>query len=84
MHMPFRQDSTISTGGGGGVETSNTNSEPLNTGRNEDQYWFTLSDNVTGKTIWMFQVPANGNFLYEVDRPFFHVFNGRVSTASSS
>lgn len=41
------------------------------------QYYFALADDMTGKTIWMFQVPVS--FLYEVDRPFFHVFNGRVS-----
>lgn len=40
-------------------------------------YWFTLADDMTGKTIWMFQVPVEG-FMYEVDRPFFHVFNGRT------
>ncbi|KAF6751141.1 hypothetical protein DFP72DRAFT_1071682 [Ephemerocybe angulata] len=41
------------------------------------QYWFTLSDDMTGKTIWMFQIPVPG-FFYEVDKPFFHVFNGRT------
>ncbi|RXW23210.1 hypothetical protein EST38_g2630 [Candolleomyces aberdarensis] len=70
------KNSTVRQGSVGG-ESNNNNSE-LNTGRNEDQYWFTLSDNATGKTIWMFQIPATGNFLYEVDRPFFHVFNGRT------
>ncbi|TFK29453.1 hypothetical protein FA15DRAFT_343874 [Coprinopsis marcescibilis] len=48
-------------------------------------YFFTLSDATTGKTIWMFQIPSPASssmpFVYEQDRPFFHIFNGRVSTS---
>jgi neural Wiskott-Aldrich syndrome protein len=43
----------------------------------DSPYWLTLADEATGKTVWMFQIPASG-FQYEVDKPFFHVFNGRV------
>ena len=47
----------------------------------DSPYWFTLADEATGKTVWMFQIPAAG-FQYEVDKPFFHSFNGRVCRSS--
>ncbi|KAJ7093930.1 hypothetical protein B0H15DRAFT_798983 [Mycena belliarum] len=37
-------------------------------------YWFRLLDD-TGKTIWIFKMPATG-FDYHVDKPFFHIFRG--------
>lgn len=43
----------------------------------DSPYWFTLADEATGKTVWMFQIPSIG-FQYEVDKPFFHAFNGRT------
>lgn len=45
-----------------------------------ERYWFRLADNETGRTVWMFKFPEN--FEYVVDRPFFHVFQGRVSLCS--
>ncbi|KAG6829592.1 hypothetical protein H0H87_010741 [Tephrocybe sp. NHM501043] len=38
-------------------------------------YWFRLLDRTSGKPIWMFKVPAG--FVYELDRPFFHAFQGK-------
>ncbi|KAF8910665.1 hypothetical protein CPB84DRAFT_1672637 [Gymnopilus junonius] len=43
-----------------------------------ERYWFRLADNETGRTVWMFKFPEN--FDYVVDRPFFHVFQGRTRT----
>lgn len=45
-------------------------------GNTGSQYYFALADDMTGRTIWMFQIPTT--FLYEVERPFFHIFNGRT------
>ena len=41
-----------------------------------EKYWFRLADEETGRTVWMFKFPEN--FEYAIDRPFFHVFQGRV------
>jgi len=41
-----------------------------------EKYWFRLVDETSGKTVWMFKVPAG--FEYHLDRPFFHIFAGRV------
>ena len=41
-----------------------------------EKHWFRLADDQTGRTVWMFKFPEN--FDYAVDRPFFHVFQGRV------
>lgn len=43
-------------------------------------YWFRLLDPTSGKPIWMFKILAG--FVYEVDKPFFHVFQGKVSNRS--
>ncbi|KAF9078393.1 hypothetical protein BDP27DRAFT_1440854 [Rhodocollybia butyracea] len=37
-------------------------------------YWFSLQDE-SGRNLWMFQIPPD--FAYRIDKPFFHVFNGR-------
>ena len=41
-----------------------------------EKHWFRLADVESGRTVWMFKFPEN--FEYELDRPFFHVFQGRV------
>lgn len=41
-----------------------------------EKYWFRLADVETGRTVWMFKFPEH--FEYVLDRPFFHVFQGRV------
>ncbi|KAL0946229.1 hypothetical protein HGRIS_012488 [Hohenbuehelia grisea] len=41
-----------------------------------DEYWFRLIDTDTNRIVWVFRVPSSG-FVYEVDRPFFHVFTGK-------
>lgn len=38
--------------------------------------WFRLLDEISGKTVWAFKFPSG--FEYQVDRPFFHIFLGRV------
>ncbi|KAH9474695.1 hypothetical protein JR316_0013160 [Psilocybe cubensis] len=43
-----------------------------------ERHWFRLADDETGRTVWMFKFPEN--FEYSVDRPFFHVFQGRTRT----
>lgn len=43
-----------------------------------EKHWFRLADVETGRTVWIFKFPEN--FEYELDRPFFHVFQGRVYT----
>ena len=49
----------------------------LNQGISEgEKHWFRLADEETGRTVWMFRFPEN--FEYMIDRPFFHVFQGRV------
>lgn len=42
-----------------------------------ENHWFRLLDEISGKAVWMFQVPSG--LAYQQDRPFFHVFQGRVS-----
>jgi hypothetical protein len=46
-----------------------------------ENYWFRLLDVNSGKIVWMFQVPSG--LAYQQDRPFFHVFQGRVSVCSA-
>lgn len=41
-----------------------------------EKHWFRLADDETGRTVWVFKFPEN--LEYTVDRPFFHVFQGRV------
>jgi len=41
-----------------------------------EKHWFRLADVESGRTVWMFKFPEN--FEYELDRPFFHVFQGRT------
>ena len=51
--------------------------ESLAQGTSEaEKHWFRLADVESGRTVWMFKFPEN--FEYELDRPFFHVFQGRV------
>ncbi|KAF9269460.1 hypothetical protein L218DRAFT_850339 [Marasmius fiardii PR-910] len=38
-------------------------------------YWFRLLDPNSGKVNWLFPVPEN--LTYSMDKPFFHMFNGR-------
>ncbi|KAF5384440.1 hypothetical protein D9615_003336 [Tricholomella constricta] len=38
-------------------------------------YWFRLLEAASGKPTWMFKV--HEDFVYELDRPFFHAFQGR-------
>jgi neural Wiskott-Aldrich syndrome protein len=40
----------------------------------KEKYWFRLVDR--GRTVWMIKVPSVLN--YQLDKPFFHVFPGRV------
>lgn len=47
-----------------------------------EKHWFRLADENTGRTVWMFRLPEQ--FEYKIDRPFFHVFQGRVSHQVSS
>jgi len=41
-----------------------------------EKHWFRLADVESGRTVWIFKFPEN--FEYELDRPFFHVFQGRT------
>ncbi|KAF8153139.1 hypothetical protein B0H34DRAFT_663322 [Crassisporium funariophilum] len=41
-----------------------------------EKHWFRLADNETGRTVWIFKFPEQ--LEYELDRPFFHVFQGRT------
>ena len=51
--------------------------ESLAQGTSEtEKHWFRLADVESGRTVWTFKFPEN--FEYELDRPFFHVFQGRV------
>jgi Wiskott-Aldrich syndrome protein len=43
--------------------------------------WFRLLDADSGKLVWMFRFHAG--LSYQQDRPFFHVFQGRVSNRIS-
>ncbi|CAA7266192.1 unnamed protein product [Cyclocybe aegerita] len=47
-----------------------------NSASDTEKYWFRLADDETGRTVWMFKFPEQ--FEYLVDRPFFHVFQGRT------
>lgn len=48
----------------------------------ERRYWFRLVDTAPGKgVIWMHPIPAE--FQYRLDKPFFHVFQGKVSFFAS-
>ncbi|KAF9453318.1 hypothetical protein P691DRAFT_658805 [Macrolepiota fuliginosa MF-IS2] len=42
------------------------------------EWWFQLVDDEAGKVAWKFKIPLNSGakFNYELDRPFFHVFQG--------
>jgi neural Wiskott-Aldrich syndrome protein len=44
-----------------------------------ENHWFRLLDADSGKPVWMFRFHTG--FSYQLDRPFFHVFQGRVSPA---
>ncbi|KAJ4490384.1 hypothetical protein J3R30DRAFT_3693990 [Lentinula aciculospora] len=41
----------------------------------ETTYWFRLRDETTGRILWTFSIPEDCS--YRIDKPFFHVFNGR-------
>ncbi|PPQ92182.1 hypothetical protein CVT25_008956 [Psilocybe cyanescens] len=60
-----------------GRDIDTPNSIPQNISETE-RHWFRLADDETGRTVWMFKFPEN--FEYSVDRPFFHVFQGRTRT----
>jgi neural Wiskott-Aldrich syndrome protein len=45
-----------------------------------ESHWFRLLDAESGKPVWMFKFYPG--FSYQLDRPFFHVVQGRVSCAS--
>ena len=49
---------------------------------NMEKHWFRLADDETGRTVWIFKFPEN--FEYAIDRPFFHIFQGRVRHISLS
>ncbi|KAF4613163.1 hypothetical protein D9613_011101 [Agrocybe pediades] len=55
------------------IETPNTAALDIT---ETERHWFRLADDETGRTVWMFKFPEN--FQYSVDRPFFHVFQGRT------
>jgi hypothetical protein len=42
------------------------------------KYWFRLVDEISGRTVWMFKTPVGLD--YQKDKPFFHVFTGKVCT----
>ncbi|KAH6910698.1 hypothetical protein BKA70DRAFT_1271259 [Coprinopsis sp. MPI-PUGE-AT-0042] len=71
-----RQKGTLNFGRSWTSEAATRSTIPSDSS-SDSPYWFTLADEATGKTVWMFQIPASG-FQYEVDKPFFHVFNGRT------
>lgn len=45
-------------------------------------WWFQLVDDEAEKVVWKFKIPlgSDAKLDYELDRPFFHVFQGSVST----
>ena len=45
-------------------------------------WWFQLVDDEAEKVVWKFKIPlgSGAKLDYELDRPFFHVFQGSVST----
>ncbi|KDR77246.1 hypothetical protein GALMADRAFT_66492 [Galerina marginata CBS 339.88] len=55
------------------IETPNSASQEVS---ETERHWFRLADDETGRTVWMFKFPEQ--FEYSVDRPFFHVFQGRT------
>ncbi|GLB39822.1 hypothetical protein LshimejAT787_0703320 [Lyophyllum shimeji] len=63
--LVFGKDNVPNDRGAGKVPTA---TEPVS-------YWFRLLDETSGKAIWMFKVQAG--FAYELDRPFFHAFQGK-------
>lgn len=52
-----------------------------NEGEPKGDWWFQLVDDEAGRVVWKFKIPlgAGAKFNYELDRPFFHVFQGSVS-----
>lgn len=49
----------------------------------ERRYWLRLVDTAPGKgVIWMHPIPTE--FQYRLDKPFFHVFQGKVSILTST
>lgn len=46
-----------------------------NTTTEAEDHWFRLLDTESGKAVWMFRFYTG--FSYQLDRPFFHVFQGR-------
>ncbi|KAF8893041.1 hypothetical protein BD779DRAFT_1610000 [Infundibulicybe gibba] len=65
--LVFGRDRDTRPGGAGADHRPNNNAE--------EEYWFRLIDEVSGKPVWVFKVPPGLN--YQLDRPFFHVFQGR-------
>lgn len=61
--LSFGRDWSSKSAGQGGAQDS-------------EKYWFSLVDKDTGRAVWMFKIPPGMD--YQVDRPFFHVFQGRV------
>ncbi|KXN88435.1 hypothetical protein AN958_07341 [Leucoagaricus sp. SymC.cos] len=47
-------------------------------GEPNGEWWFQLVDEEAGKIVWKFKLPLSrgSKFAYELDRPFFHVFQG--------
>lgn len=45
-------------------------------GLDAEKFWFRLIDEDTAKVVWIFRFPAGLD--YQVDRPFFHVIQGKV------
>ena len=60
-----------------------TRSDSQATSVDVGKYWFRVFDATSRilKPIWVFKLPALG-FVYELDRPFFHAFQGMVSIVS--
>ncbi|KAJ3553507.1 hypothetical protein NP233_g12627 [Leucocoprinus birnbaumii] len=65
------------------AETDKTSVEEivtLNQGEVEPsgEWWFQLVDDESDKVVWKFKLPLTpgSKFIYELDRPFFHVFKG--------
>lgn len=61
--LSFGRDWSSKSAGQGGAQDS-------------EKYWFSLVDKDTGRAVWMFKIPPGMD--YQVDRPFFHVFQGRT------
>lgn len=71
----FGQDQNQNRNQEQGNTATNTSIEDLKPVR--AHFWFRLRDESNGRIVWMFQIPED--CLYRVDKPFFHVFNGKVS-----